>query len=151
MSTINQLNAVDQISGSDLLALFSQANGDTRKMSLTNFATWLEDQEIATQDNKITQYAAPTNGATVVISDTQNGVWLILSPAGTIAGATLKFPLSSTTLDRTEILINTTNAITTITNDANGGTIEGAVTTLAAKGFLRYRFDIVLQTWYRVG
>ena len=40
MPSINQLNAADQLSGSDLLALYSQANGDARKISLTNLMNW---------------------------------------------------------------------------------------------------------------
>lgn len=151
MPNINQLNAADQVSGSDLLALWSQANGDSRKVSLTNFIAWLNGQQIATQDNKITQYSAPLTGATVQVTDNQNSVWLILTPAGTIATLTLKLPLSSNVLDRTEILVNSTQIVTTLSFDANGASILGAPTTLAANGFFRLRFDTVMQTWYRVG
>jgi hypothetical protein len=54
-------------------------------------------------------------------------------------------------LDKQEILVNTTQAITALTINANGATIVGAPTTLAAGGFFRLRFDGVLDTWYRVG
>ena len=151
MSTINQLDSIDQVSGSDLLPTYSQANGAARKISFTNLLNWLNDQDIAIQDNKVTQYAAPLTGTTLLITDTQDSVWLILTPAGTIATLTLTFPLMSNVLDKTEILINTTNTITTLTLTANGATIVGGITTLAANGFVRYRYDIVLRTWYRVG
>ena len=151
MPTINQLNAADQVSGSDLLALYSQANGDARKISLTNFMNWLETQQLATADNKITQYAAPLAASTTLLTDNQNSVWLVLTPAGTIATATLKLPLLANVLDRTEILVNSTQTITTLTLDANGASIVGGPTTLAANGFFRLRFDAVLKTWYRVG
>ncbi len=151
MPTINQLNAADQVSGSDLLPLYSQANGDARKFSLTNLLNWLSGQQIATQDNKITQYAAPLAASTTMFVDNQNSVWLVLTPAGTIATATLKLPLVSNVLDRTELLVNSTQTITTLTLDANGATIIGGPATLAANGFFRLRFDIVMKTWYRVG
>lgn len=151
MTAINQLNAADQLSGSDLLPLYSQANGDARKISLTNFLNWLESQQIATQDNKVTQYAAPLAAATVLLRDDQNSVWLILTPAGTIASATLKLPLVSNCVDRQEILVNCTQIITTLTIDANGSSVIGAPAALAANGFFRLRWDAVLQTWYRVG
>jgi hypothetical protein len=151
MPTINQLNAADQLSGSDLLPLYSQANGDARKISLTNLMNWLESQQIATQDNKITQYAAPLTGATVLLTDTQNSVWLVLTPAGTIAELTLKLPLVANCVDRQELLINTTQIVTTLTIDANGSSVVGAPTTLAANGFFLFRWDAVLKTWYRVG
>lgn len=151
MPTINQLNAADQVSSSDLLALWSQANGDSRKISLNNFLVWLNGQSIATQDNKITQYAAPLTGSTLQVTDSQNSVWLVLTPAGTLAALTLKLPLMSNVLDRTEILVNSTQALTSLSFDANGATVIGAPSTLAANGFFRLRYDIVMKTWYRVG
>ncbi len=151
MPTINQLNAADQVSGSDLLPLYSQANGDARKFSLTNLLNWLSGQQIATQDNKITQYSAPTTGQTVQFTDNQNSVWLVLTPAASVVALTLKFPLVSNVLDRTELLVNSTQAITSVNIDPNGAAYIGAPTTLAANGFFRMRFDIVMQTWYRVG
>jgi len=149
MATINQLNAADQLSGSDLLPLYSQANGDARKISLTNLLNWLETQQIATQDNKITQYAAPLTGATVLLRDDQNSVWLILTPAGTIAALTLKLPLVSNCIDRQEILVNSTKVVTALTIDGNGSSVIGAP--IALNGFFRLRWYAVMKTWYRVG
>lgn len=151
MSTINQLNATGNPSGSDLLAIYSQQNGDSRKLSLSDFLVWLESQQIATQDNKITQYAAPLTGATTLITDNQHSVWLVLTPAGALAALTLKLPLVDNVLDRTELLVNSTQTITTLTLDANGGSIVGGPSTISANGFFRLRFDAVLKTWYRVG
>lgn len=151
MPEINQLSAVTTPSGSDLLPIYSQSNGDARKLSLTNFLAWLEDQEIATQDSKVTQYSAPLTGATLQVADDQNSVWLILTPAGTLAALTLKLPLVSNCVDKQEILANCTQIITALTFDANGASIIGEPTAFAAGGFFRLRFDSVMQTWYRVG
>lgn len=148
---INQLNTADQLNSGDLLPMWSQANGDARKISFQDFLNWLESQQIATQDNKITQYAAPASASTLQITDSQNSVWLILTPIGTLASLTLKLPLVSNVLDRTEILVNSTQAITTLSVDTNGATVYGGPVTLAANGFFRLRFDIVMKTWYRVG
>lgn len=149
MTTINQLNAVDTPSGSDLLPIYSQSNGDARKISLTNFANWLKTQFTAS-DDKVTQYAAPATGSTVLVTDTQNSVWLILTPAATLAALTLKMPLQANCVDRQELLVNCTQVITTLTFDANGGTVVGAPTSLAANGYFRLRYDAVMKTWYRV-
>ena len=151
MTAINQLNAADQLSGSDLLPLYSQANGDARKISLTNFLNWLESQQIATQDNKVTQYAAPLTGSTVLLQDDQNSIWLVLTPAGTIAALTLKLPLSANCIDRQEILVNSTQIVTALTIDGNGSSVIGTPTALTANGFFRLRWDAVMKTWYRVG
>lgn len=151
MSSIDQFNTADQVSGSDLLPVWSQANGATRKISFNNFLNWINSQGVETQDNKITQYSAPLTGTTLQVTDTGSSVWLVLTPAGTIAALTLKMPLNTTTPDRTELLVNSTQIVTALTFNANGGTMVGAPTTMAANSFFRLRFDIVLQTWYRVG
>lgn len=151
MATINQLNVADQISGSDLIALYSQANGDARKLSLTNLMNWLASQSIATTDNKVTQYSAPLTGATVQVTDSSSSAWLILTPAGTIAALTIKLPLSTTAIDKQEILVNSTQIVTALTIDANGGSVIGAPSAFTANGFFTLRFDGVMDTWYRVG
>jgi hypothetical protein len=43
MTTINQLPAVDSLSGGDLLPVFNTANGDTRKASLTAVKEFVQD------------------------------------------------------------------------------------------------------------
>ncbi len=74
MPTINQLNSIDTPSGSDLLPLYSQSNGDARKLSLSNLLLWLTtNTPTATNNNQpqfTTQYAAPSaTGFTVQILD----------------------------------------------------------------------------------
>lgn len=151
MPTINQLNAVDTPSGSDLLPIYSQSNGDARKLSLSNFLTWLRGQ-LTVADDKVTQYAAPSStGFTVTLEDGSDSLWLVLTPTGTMAAGTIKLPAVTNAVDKQEILVNTTQDVTTLTLDANGGTITGGPATLAANGFFRLRFDAVTDTWYRVG
>jgi len=150
MTTINYLNAAVNISGSDLLPLFSQYSGDTRKVSLSAFSAWLATQ-VTFVDDKVTQYSAPVTGATVNVTDSQNSVWLILTPSAGLAALTLLLPLSTNTLDKQEVLVNCTQAITTLTVNGNGGTVIGAPTSMLANDFFRLRFDSVMSTWYRVG
>ncbi len=150
MPTINQLNAVSSPSASDLLALYSQSNGDARKISLANLATFLQTL-ITVSDDKITQYAAPLAGATVQVEDGSDSVWLILTPAGLLATLTVKLPALANCVDHQEVLVNCTQIVTALTIDANGASVVGGPTAFAANGFFRLRFDAVLHTWYRVG
>jgi hypothetical protein len=149
MSTINQLNAISTVSGSDLVPVYSQQNGDARKLSLTNLADWIGTQ-VSFVDDKITQYAAPLTGTTVLANDTQNSGWLILTPVGTLAALTIKLPLLANTIDKQEILVNTTQTLTSLTIDGNGSSVVGGPTTLSANGYFRLRYDAVMHTWYRV-
>lgn len=151
MPTINELNAATQVSGSDLLPIFSQSNGDARKLSLTNFATWLSGV-LASNSNMVTQYSAPSStGFTVQTNDSSDSVWLILTPTGTLAAGTIKMPAKASSIDKQELLVNTTNQVTSLSFDGNGSTVTGAPSTIAAGGFFRLRYDAVTSTWYRVG
>ncbi len=151
MSTINQLSAVDSLSLNDLIAVYSSTNGDARKASLSVLATLLSDLLTVT-DGKITQYAAPSATAfTATITDSSASVWLVLTPTAGFAAGTIKLPSLANANDKQEVLVNCTQAVTTLTIDANGSTVTGAPTTLAANAFFRLRFDAVLSTWYRIG
>lgn len=151
MPTINQLTAVDQVVSSDQVPIYSSANGDARKASMATLLAFFAGQ-ITVNDDKITQYAAPAaTGFTVTISNGSNSIWLVLTPLAGYAAGTLTLPTVANCADRQEILVNTTQAVTTLTINGNGATVVGAPTTLAANAFFRLRFDAVLDVWYRVG
>jgi len=151
MPTINQLNAVSQLSISDLVAIYSSSNGDARKASLDTLATFIKSL-ITVSDDKITQYSAPSaTGFSVQINNDSDSIWLVLTPTAGFAAGTLVLPAVANCVDKQEILVNSTQAITTLTVNGNGATVTGAPTTLAANGFFRLRFDGVTKTWYRVG
>jgi len=77
--------------------------------------------------------------------------WMLLQPASTLATGTITFPLNTGVADGTEVLITSTQTITTFALAANGASnIYGAVTTLAAGGFVRYRFYQPTNSWYRI-
>ena len=152
MTTINQLSAVDAVVSSDQVPIYSSGQGDARKASMSVIKTFVLSGA-TTSDDKVTQYAAPSaTGFSVTILDSSGtSVWLILTPLAGYAAGTLVLPAVANCVDRQEILFNTTQAVTTLTINANGATVIGAPTTLAANAFFRLRFDDVLNTWYRVG
>jgi hypothetical protein len=152
MTTINQLSAVDSVVSSDQVPIYSSGQGDARKASMSVIKSFVLSGA-TTSDDKVTQYAAPTaTGFSVTILDSSGtSVWLILTPLAGYAAGTLVLPAVANCVDRQEILFNTTQAVTTLTINANGATVIGAPTTLAANAFFRLRFDDVLNTWYRVG
>lgn len=151
MPQINQLSAVDQVQASDQVPIYSAANGDARKASLSLLKAFFQEG-ITSADDKITQYAAPSaTGFSVQVNDDSDSIWLILTPTGGFAAGTLVLPAVANCVDRQEILVNCTQAVTTLTITGNGSTVTGAPTTLVANGFFRLRFDAVTDTWYRVG
>lgn len=151
MTTINQLSAADSLSNSDQVPIYSNINGDARKASMSLLKSFvLSDATVA--DDKVTQYAAPAaTGFTVTVNNSSSSVWLILTPLAGYAAGTITLPAVANCVDRQELLVNSTQAVTTLTIGANGATVIGAPTTLAANAFFRLRFDAVLKVWYRVG
>lgn len=151
MPQINQLAAADQLQSGDQVPIYSAANGDARKASLALLKTFFQEG-ITAADDKITQYAAPSaTGFSVQINNDADSVWLVITPTAGFAAGTLVLPAAANCVDRQEVLVNCTQAVTTLTVSGNGATVTGAPTTLAANAFFRLRFTAATKTWYRVG
>jgi hypothetical protein len=150
MTTINQLSAVDAVASSDQVPIYSNGNGDARKASMSVIKAYvLADSTVA--DDKVTQYASPSaTGFTVTVNNTSSSVWLILTPLAGYAAGTITLPAVANCVDRQEVMVNTTQAINTLTIDANGATIIGEPTEMTSTGYFKLRFDAVMKVWYTV-
>jgi len=151
MPQINQLSSTDEVQPGDQVPIYSQSNGDARKVSLSLLKTFFQEG-ITAADDKITQYSAPSATAfSIQVNNDSDSVWLVLTPTAGFAAGTLVLPAVANCVDRQEILVNCTQAVTTLTVSGNGATVTGAPTALTANGFFCLRFDAVTDTWYRVG
>ncbi len=151
MTTINQLSAVDSVTGADQVPIYSSSNGDARKASMTVIAEFIQTL-ITSTDDLLTQYAAPSASPfTVAIEDGPDSVWLILTPTGVMANGTITLPAVANCVDKQQVLCNTTQAVTNLIVSGNGATVTGEPSTLAQDAFFRMRFDGVTQGWYRTG
>lgn len=155
MPQINQLSAVDQLTGGDNLPVFDTSNGDARKVSVSTLLAYMQANLSFSSAAPDTQYAAPSaTGFSVDIAPATDGgnVHLILTPVAGYAAGTIVLPAAATAIDKQEVLVNCTQAVTTLTVDGNGAVaVTGEPTTLAANDFFRLKYDAVTQTWYRVG
>lgn len=151
MTTINQLSALNSITAADLFAVYSSSNGDARKVAASVLLAYI--QAALAFPGFVTQYSAPLAAATVQITDGSASIHMILTPAGVLATLTLKFPALANCVDGQEFLVNTTQTITALTLDENGASIVGFTdgAAFAQYGFMRFKFDSTLATWYRVG
>lgn len=147
MTNINQLSALDSLSGGDQIPVWATSNGDTRKSSLTLLLSWMQSN-LTLPGTLTTQYAAPSASAfTVTVA--QGDTWLLLTPTGTFAAGTIVLP--SIADDKAEVSVNCTQIVTALTVSAGGTTVTGAPTTLAsANEFFTMRFDAATNAWYRV-
>ena len=148
MPTINQLPTVTSLSGGDQFAVYNTGNGDARKVSASDLATFVNAQD---DSYNTTQYSTPENGFVLNVTAATTSNWLILSPAGTLASGTLVLPLASGMTNRSEISVVTTQAVTALSFTLNGATaIYGEPTTLAAEDHFTLKFDANLNSWFRV-
>ena len=153
MAAINRLSTVTELSGSDLVALFSSSVGNDVAATLATLLAWLQGQ-LSSSGSLATQYSAPAaTGFSVLVAPPTSGgsVWLLLTPAAGYAAGTITLPAQASCVDGQEVLVSSTQFVTALTVAGNGSTVNGAPTTLAANGSLRLRFDGVFKAWYRIG
>ena len=151
MTDINRLSAVTSVAAGDQWPLWSAANGDTRRASSTALQAYMQSNLTFSAGQFVVQYSAPSaTGFSVALLANTNNQWLILSPLGAYAAGTITFPLSSTIADYQEILIFSTQAVTTLTLAGNGATIVGAATGIAQNGAMRFKYNLLANTWYLI-
>ena len=150
MPQIYQLPLVSQASLGDQLAVYTPNNGDARRMSLNTLLAFFQQQFAS--PTLATSIYTPTTGFSIgVPTPVSQQQWMLLQPAGTLASGTITLPLNTITPDGTEVLITSTQIITTLTIGTNGASNAfGAPTTLAANGFARLRFVQSQNSWYRI-
>ena len=150
MANINQLSQLTTVSAGDLLPVYSQNNGDARKVAISALLTYFQQQFAS--PTFATQAATPTTGFSIAVQQVSSNTWLLLTPAGTLAAGTITLPLNSVTPDGQELLVSSTQVITALSVSLNGAAAaNGFPTTLAANGFFRMRFYQPANSWYRVG
>lgn len=150
MPQIYQLPVVSQASLGDQLAVYTPNNGDARRMSLNTLLAFFQ-QQFASPTLATNLYVPATGFNIAVPTPVAQQQWILLQPAGTLAAGTVTLPLNTGTPDGTELLITTTQTITTFTLALNGAAAaNGAPTTLTANSFARMRFYQATNSWYRI-
>lgn len=148
MTDLSRITRQDSFGSSDNVLVYSSSANDARLIPYADFVAALA----STTNSNITQYSSPSStGFSVSINDSYQNVWLILQPTGTLAAGTLVLPSSANVIDNQEIIVNSTNQVTTLTISGNGSTVTGAPSTIAANGYFKLKYNSTLTTWYRVG
>jgi hypothetical protein len=126
MAEINELSSVSasELSGADLLVTFSNSNGDSRKISVTNFLAWLNTN--FANDSYTVEAYVPVTGQTITVTDDGLDRWMKFIPAGTLATLTVTLPADENCTDGQQILVTSTTAVTALTVNGNGATVNGA-------------------------
>jgi hypothetical protein len=150
MPTINQLPLLTQVSAGDQLPVYSPNNGDARRLPMSALLSYFQ-QQFASPTVAVNLYTPGTGFNIAAPTPVSEQQWILLQPAGTLATGTVTLPLNTSTPDGTEILVTTTQIITTFAVGLNGATAAfGAPTTMAANAFFRLRFYQSTNSWYRI-
>lgn len=150
MPLINQLAGISQVSGGDQLPIYVPNNGDARKVSVNQLLQYFQTTFAA--PTVATNLYTPGTGFNITVpTPVSEQQWMVIQPAGTLAAGTITLPLNTGTPDGTQVLVTTTQIITSFTLALNGAASAfGAPTTLAANAFFTMRFYQATNSWYRV-
>jgi len=149
MPYINQLSALDQLSGGDQLPVYSPANGDARRVSITALLEFFQGN--FADPNYLTIINAPTNsGFNIQIGAQTQNLFLIINPTGTFAAGTITLPPVASCFDGQKIVVACSQVINALTITPNGSTVIGAPSLFSAGGFFALRFNALQSSWYTV-
>jgi len=150
MPTINQLPLLAQVSPGDQFAVYTPNNGDARRLPVSSLLTFFQSN-FASPSLAVNLYVPGTGFNITVPTPVAEQQWMLLQPAGPLATGTITFPVNTGVPDGTELLITSTQTITTLTLDINGASaIFGAVVSLAAGAAVRYRYYQPTNSWYGI-
>ena len=151
MPQINQLPLQTQVTGGDQFPIYAPSTGDARRLPVSALPAYFQEQFAA--PTVATNIYVPTTGFSIAVpTPVSEQQWMLLQPAGTLASGTITLPLNTATPDGTEVLITSTQIVTSFTLSLNGASAaNGAPTALTANGFYRMRFVQAQNSWYRIG
>lgn len=149
----NTPSVVTTLSNAYALALWYSAGQDLRQVSLADFLTYLEaNLDSTAKPEYVMQYSSPIAAGTVSVTAGDDNIWLILTPAGTLATLTITLPAIANLVDKQEIMVVSTQELTSLTVSKNDATdIKGEPTSLSAEGYFKMKYNSFYDTWYRVG
>jgi len=148
--SIRNLPTVSAVTASDLIPLASALLGSDAGVTPATLAEYLQSLLTASSGGFESKYNTPLTGFSYQITPTTTGepVYLLLTPAGTLATGTITLP--SSPVHGQEVLIASTQTVTALTVSGGSYTAVGAPTTMGATSPFKMRFDGVLSTWNRV-
>jgi hypothetical protein len=149
MPTIDQLSQAGTIADSDEIALFSKANGDTRKVTAPQLADYVLQAIQGTPDS--TAYSLNANTVTILPAAPGGDVWAQITLSATFPAATFILPGIDDRAHNQEVLVTCTQTITALTINANGAALSGAPATIGPAAPFRLKYDLPSNTWYRIG
>lgn len=110
-------------------------------------------RDIAAQFDSYIQAVTPTNGFSVAVDTSTDGVahstWLLLTPASALTSGTIVLPAGGDRFNGQWVTVTTSNQITGLVVSGNGATVSGVPSVMGADASFRLRYAAATNTWYR--
>ena len=137
------------VSGNDLIPLYSQQSGIPMYATMSTFAAYI--QTLLNPANYFLDvYATPLTGQTVNCPSNSTNQWVILTPVGALANLALVLPGLGFAIEGQVVQLVSTQTISALSVTAPGCTVNGSVAVFGADNPLSYRYNQVLNIWFRV-
>jgi hypothetical protein len=150
MPTINQLPLLLNVSPGDQFAVYTPNNGDARRLPVSSLLTFFQ-QNFASPTMAVNLYVPVSPFAINLPTPVAEQQWALLQPAGPLAAGTINLPVNTLTPDGTEILISTTQTITSLTIGLNGAVaLYGSILSLTGGSAVRLRYYEATNSWYQI-
>jgi len=150
MPTINQLPLLAQVSPGDQFAVYTPNNGDARRLPVSSLLAFFQ-QNFASPTMAVNLYVPTSPFVINLPTPVAEQQWALLQPAGVLATGTINLPINTLTPDGTEILISTTQTITSLTIGLNGAVaLYGSILSLAGGSAVRVRYYEATNSWYQI-
>ena len=150
MPTINQLPVLNTISSGDQLPVYSPNNGDARRTSIGSLLTFFQ-QSFASPTVSTNLYTPGTGFNITVPTPVSEQQWMLIQPAGTLATGTVTLPLNTGVPDGTQVLITSTQIITSFTLALNGAAAGfGFPSSIYAGSAFIVRYYQATNSWYNI-
>jgi hypothetical protein len=135
-----------EFSGNSYILVYADGN---KRLSNVELISYVQDN--FTSPDYIENIYTPGDGFNIVIEQDAQRRWINLVPTGALATGTLVLPAPSVAADGQQVLITSTNQITTFTVNGNGATaIYGVPATFAAEDKVTLRYSKQQNSWHAV-
>lgn len=147
-----RLNETDELNTGDQFVLFKGNCTDFRSVPQDVILSWiLSNIPIVKPIAAIIQPFNPNTDFTITIENNAVGTYLVMNPSVSITNGIITLPPMDELTDGQELLVTSSQQIENLTITGNGAALIGDPNTIAASGFFKLKFEMLSQTWYRVG
>lgn len=155
MAQINLLTSISKLSAGDLLPVWVSNKSDNFKVAISTVLQYMQNNLVFPSNKAFVQKAFPEDGDTIVMTDgadDNQDIHVLMSPSGFGPTVNIIFPPKASLVDKQTFLFTTdATSIGTLEVESNGTNVDSLPSSLGVFGFVKIKYDLVSETWTRIG